>query len=43
MFTDAVTLVGSDNARTDVEVLIEYAKSLGTINATVEGRITVIR
>jgi len=43
MFKDGKVIVDSDNARTDVEVLIDYTKSLGVIDVSVEGRIRSIR
>jgi len=43
MFKDGKVIVDSDSARTDVEVLIDYAKSLGVIDVSVEGRIRIIR
>lgn len=43
MLKDGKVIVDSDNARTDVEVLIDYATSLGVIDVGLEGRISVIR
>ncbi|MBD1381446.1 bifunctional metallophosphatase/5'-nucleotidase [Metabacillus arenae] len=42
-FNGSETIVAEENARTDAEVLIEYAKSLKVIQADVEGRITVLK
>lgn len=43
MFKDSNLLVDEANARTDAEVLIEYAKKLGVINVKTEDRIKVIQ
>lgn len=43
MFNDSDLLVDEANARTDAEVLIEYAKKLGVINVKTEDRIKVIQ
>ena len=39
MFSESELIVDESNARTDAEVLIEYAKELGIININTEGRI----
>lgn len=41
MFGDAKTLVGANEALTDVELLVAYAKKSETIRAKAEGRINV--
>ncbi|SFF05281.1 5'-nucleotidase [Bacillus sp. OV194] len=41
MFSPSDLIVDAANARTDAEVLIEYAKKLGVINIKTEGRIIV--
>ncbi|WP_243299278.1 bifunctional metallophosphatase/5'-nucleotidase [Bacillus litorisediminis] len=41
-FSGSETIVGEESARTDAEVLIEYAKSLEVIRVEAEGRITVL-
>ncbi|MFC0272269.1 bifunctional metallophosphatase/5'-nucleotidase [Metabacillus herbersteinensis] len=41
-FSGSEAIVGEENARTDAEVLIEYAKFLEVIGVKVEGRITVL-
>ncbi len=41
MFSQSMLVVNETNARTDAEVLIEYAKNLEVIHETIEGRITV--
>lgn len=43
MNKDGRVIVDSDNARTDVEVLIDYAKGLGVIDVGLEGRITIMK
>ncbi|TLS37173.1 bifunctional metallophosphatase/5'-nucleotidase [Pseudalkalibacillus caeni] len=43
MFDQNDVIVSAENARTDAEVLIEYAKGLEIINIEKEGRITVIK
>ncbi|WP_067727654.1 bifunctional metallophosphatase/5'-nucleotidase [Oceanobacillus damuensis] len=43
MFAESEILVDDTNAQTDAEVLIQYASKLGTINASLEGRIVVIQ
>ncbi|MGP1909981.1 bifunctional metallophosphatase/5'-nucleotidase [Metabacillus sp. JX24] len=43
MFKDSQLLVDEQSARTDAEVLIEYAKELGVINVGTEGRINVVQ
>ncbi len=43
MFSQSELLVDDTNARTDAEVLIEYAKQLGVINVNTEGRINIIK
>ncbi|AZB44649.1 hypothetical protein CEF21_21455 [Bacillus sp. FJAT-42376] len=43
MFKDSSLLVNEANARTDAEVLIEYAKDLGVIDVKTEGRISVMQ
>lgn len=42
MFDPNTLMVEETNARTDAEVLIEYAKNIGVIHETIEGRITVL-
>jgi 2',3'-cyclic-nucleotide 2'-phosphodiesterase (5'-nucleotidase family) len=42
MFSQSELVVDETNARTDAEVLIEYAKDLEVIHKTIEGRITVL-
>ncbi|MGP4039099.1 bifunctional metallophosphatase/5'-nucleotidase [Gracilibacillus sp. D59] len=41
MFNQSMLVVDETNARTDVEVLIKYAKNSEVIHETIEGRITV--
>ncbi len=41
MFSQSMLVVDETNARTDAEVLIEYAKNLEVIHETIEGRITI--
>ncbi|WP_158289522.1 5'-nucleotidase C-terminal domain-containing protein [Paenibacillus flagellatus] len=41
MFGDAKSIVSANEALTDVELLVAYAKKLGTIDAKTEGRIRV--
>ena len=42
MFKESNLLVNEANARTDAEVLIDYAKKLGLINVKIENRIMVL-
>jgi 2',3'-cyclic-nucleotide 2'-phosphodiesterase (5'-nucleotidase family) len=43
MFSESELIVDASNARTDAEVLIEYAKKLGVINIKTEGRIVTLQ
>lgn len=43
MFKESNLLVNEANARTDAEVLIEYAKKLGLINVKISNRIIVLQ
>ena len=43
MFSESELIVDEAGARTDAEVLIEYAKDLGVINIKTEGRIIVFQ
>ncbi len=43
MFDQSKLIVNASNARTDAEVLIEYAKDLGVVHIEKEGRIIVLQ